>query len=162
MRIQQAYNFILILQIFIVFTSSVAIIWSLLLSCSYTPFLLLLVVAIFVFVSIYISKNESKISKIDKKTCILSVFIVWIILIIMGTIPLYIIFPDEKIRDIFFLAISLATTSGIWTNILHIDIPEFLIWQAILQWAGGLCTILVGSFFVEMILRKKSISNDFF
>ena len=145
-----------------VFTSLVAIIWSLLLSCSYIPFLLLLLIAIFIFVSIYISKNESKISKIDKKTCVLSVFIIWIILIIMGTIPLYIIFPDEKIRDVFFLAISLSTTSGIWTNILYTDIPEFLIWQAILQWTGGLCTILVGSFFVEMILRKKSISNDFF
>jgi len=80
----------------------------------------------------------------------------------MGGIPLYIIFPKEEIKDIFFLSVSLSTTSGIWTEIQSLNKPEFLIWQAILQWLGGLCTILVGSFFVEMVLRKKNIIKDYF
>ena len=161
MKIQDTYSFILILQIFMSFSSIIAIIWSLLIDCSYVPFLLLLLISIFFFVSIYISNNKFKILELDKKSCILSIFITWLLLIVMGGIPLYIIFPKEEIKDIFFLSVSLSTTSGIWTEIQSLNKPEFLIWQAILQWLGGLCTILVGSFFVEMVLRKKNISKDY-
>ncbi|MDB9971568.1 hypothetical protein OAE09_02795 [Alphaproteobacteria bacterium] len=162
MKIQDTYSFILILQIFMSFSSIIAIIWSLLIDCSYVPFLLLLLISIFFFVSIYISNNRFKILVLDKKSCILSIFITWLLLIVMGGIPLYIIFPKEEIKDILFLSVSLSTTSGIWTEIQGLNKPEFLIWQAILQWLGGLCTILVGSFFVEMVLRKKNIIKDYF
>ena len=162
MKIQDTYSFILILQIFMSFSAIIAIIWSLLIDCSYVPFLLLLLISIFFFVSIYISNNKFKILALDKKSCILSIFITWLLLIVMGGIPLYIIFPKEEIKDIFFLSVSLSTTSGIWTEIQSLNKPEFLIWQAILQWLGGLCTILVGSFFVEMVLRKKNIIKDYF
>ena len=144
------------------FSAFVAIVWSLLIHCSYIPFLLLLLISIFIFVSIYILNNEFKIIELDKKSCVLSIFITWLLLILMGAIPFYIIFPKENIRDIIFLSVSLASTSGIWTEINTINNPEFLIWQAILQWLGGLCTILVGSFFVEMVLRKRNIINDYF
>jgi trk system potassium uptake protein TrkH len=162
LKIQQTYSFILILQILMCLSSLLAIIWALLINCSYIPFLLLLLISIFIFVSIYISNNKFKILELDKKSCILSIFITWILLILMGAIPLYIVFPEENIRDIFFLSVSLSTTSGIWTEINTINNPEFLIWQAILQWLGGLCTILVGSFFVEMVLRKKNIVKNYF
>jgi trk system potassium uptake protein len=144
------------------FSSLVAIVWSLLIDCSYIPFLLLLLISVFIFVSIYILNNEFKIIELDKKSCVLSIFITWFLLILMGSIPFYIIFPKENMRDIFFLSVSLSSTSGIWTEINTMNNPEFLIWQAILQWLGGLCTILVGSFFVEMILRKKNIIKDYF
>ncbi|MAC41581.1 MAG: hypothetical protein CMJ05_07295 [Pelagibacterales bacterium] len=162
MKIQQTYSFILILQIFMSFSAFVAIVWSLLIGCSYIPFLLLLLISVFIFVSIYILNNEFKIIELDKKSCVLSIFITWILLILMGAIPFYIIFPKENIRDIIFLSVSLSSTSGIWTEINTINNPEFLIWQAILQWLGGLCTVLVGSFFVEMVLRKRNIINDYF
>ena len=144
------------------FASLVATIWALLVNCSYIPFLLLSLISVFIFVSIYISNNKFKILELDKKSCILSIFITWILLICLGAIPFYIMFPMENLRDIFFLSVSLSTTSGLWTEINTINKPEFLIWQAILQWLGGLCTILVGSFFVEMVLRKKNIVKDYF
>ena len=144
------------------FSAFVAIVWSLLIDCSYIPFLLLLLISVFIFVSIYILNNEFKIIELDKKSCVLSIFITWLLLILMGAIPFYIIFPKENIRDIIFLSVSLSSTSGIWTEINTINNPEFLIWQAILQWLGGLCTVLVGSFFVEMVLRKRNIINDYF
>ena len=103
MKIQQTYNFILILQIFMSFSAFVAIVWSLLIDCSYIPFLLLLLISVFIFVSIYILNNEFKIIELDKKSCVLSIFITWILLILMGAIPFYIIFPKENIRDIIFL-----------------------------------------------------------
>ena len=162
MKIQNTYPFILLLMIIISFSSIMAIVWSLLLGANAIPFILLLIIAIFIFVCVYISNNKINIEDIDKNTCVLSTFIIWLILIVMGAIPFYILFPDEKIKDIFFLTSSLVSTNGIWSNIEVSDISSFLIWQSILQWLGGLCTIVVGSFFVEMVLSKKNISKDYF
>ena len=162
MKIQNTYPFILLLMSIICFSSILAIVWSLLLSANSIPFLLLLIIAIFIFVCVYISNNKINIDDIDKNTCVLSTFVIWLMLIIMCAIPFYILFPDENIKDIFFLTASLATTNGIWSNIEITDSSSFLIWQSILQWLGGLCTIVVGSFFVEMVLNKKNISKDYF
>ncbi|MCH2679149.1 MAG: hypothetical protein MKZ86_07000 [Alphaproteobacteria bacterium] len=162
MKIQNTYPFILLLMIIISFSSIMAIVWSLLLGANAIPFILLLIIAIFIFVCVYISNNKINIEDIDKNTCVLSAFIIWLTLIVMGAIPFYILFPDEKIKDIFFLTSSLVSTNGIWSNIEISDISSFLIWQSILQWLGGLCTIVVASFFVEMVLSKKNISKDYF
>ena len=162
MKIQNTYPFILLLMIIISFSSIMAIVWSLLLSANSIPFLLLLIIAIFIFVCVYISKNKINIDDIDKKTCVLSSFVIWLMLIVMGAIPFYILFPGVNIKDIFFLTASLVSTNGAWSNIVIIDSSSFLIWQSILQWLGGLCTIVVASFFVEMVLSKKNISKDYF
>lgn len=162
MRIQQSYPFLLILQIIISFVSVFAIFWSFLLNASIIPFVLLLILSIFIFVSLYISNNKINKFTIDKSNCILSIFLIWIVLILMGTIPLYVIFPKENAKDIFFLTVTLVTTNGIWTDIDYISNPAFIVWKSVLQWTGGLCTIIVGSFFVEMVLSKKNISKDHF
>ena len=149
-------------MIIISFSSIMAIAWSLLLGANSIPFLLLLIIAIFIFVSVYISNNKINIEDIDKNTCVLSAFLIWIILLLMSSIPFYILFPEENIKDIYFITASLITTNGIWSNIEVTDRSSFLIWQSILQWLGGLCTIVVGSFFVEIVLSKKNISKDYF
>ena len=94
MKIQQTYDFILISQIIIGFAALSAIFWSFIRNANFIPFLLLLLVSIFIFVSVYISNNKLSKTKIDKNTCVLSIFIIWLVLIIMGAIPLYLIFPD--------------------------------------------------------------------
>ena len=162
MKIQNTYPFILLLMIIISFSSIMAIVWSLLLGANFIPFLLLLIIAIFIFVCVYISNNKINIDDIDKNTCVLSSFVIWLMLIVMGAIPFYILFPGENIKDIFFLTASLVSTNGAWSNIEIIDSSSFMIWQSILQWLGGLCTIVVASFFVEMVLSKKNISKDYF
>ena len=149
-------------MIMISFSSILAIVWSLLLSTNSIPFLLLLIIAIFIFVCVYISNNKINIDDIDKKTCVLSSFVIWLMLIVMGAIPFYILFPGDNIKDIFFLTASLVSTNGAWSNIEIIDSSSFMIWQSILQWLGGLCTIVIGSFFVEMVLSKKNITKDYF
>ena len=149
-------------MIMISFSSILAIVWSLLLSTNSIPFLLLLIIAIFIFVCVYISNNKINIDDIDKNTCVLSSFVIWLMLIVMGAIPFYILFPGENIKDIFFLTASLVSTNGAWSNIEIIDSSSFMIWQSILQWLGGLCTIVVASFFVEMVLSKKNITKDYF
>ena len=149
-------------MIMISFSSILAIVWSLLLSTNSIPFLLLLIIAIFIFVCVYISNNKINIDDIDKNTCVLSSFVIWLMLIVMGAIPFYILFPGENIKNIFFLTASLVSTNGAWLNFVIIDSSSFLIWQSILQWLGGLCTIVVASFFVEMVLSKKNIPKDYF
>ena len=149
-------------MIMISFSSILAIVWSLLLSANSIPFLSLLIIAIFIFVCVYISNNKINIDDIDKNTCVLSSFVIWLMLIVMGAIPFYILFPGENIKNIFFLTASLVSTNGAWLNFVIIDSSSFLIWQSILQWLGGLCTIVVASFFVEMVLSKKNISKDYF
>ena len=123
-------------MIMISFSSILAIVWSLLLSTNSIPFLLLLIIAIFIFVCVYISNNKINIDDIDKKTCVLSSFVIWLMLIVMGAIPFYILFPGENIKDIFFLTASLVSTNGAWSNIEIIDSSSFMIWQSILQWLG--------------------------
>ena len=162
MKVQQTFDFILISQIIIAFGAIVAILWSFIRNVNFIPFLLLLLASIFIFVTVYISNNKINKLQIDKSTCVLSIFIIWLVLIVMGAIPLYLIFPDENIKDIIFLTISLVSTNGIWTEIEYSNVISFLIWQSILQWLGGLCTIIMGSFFVEMVLNKKPISKDYF
>ena len=103
MKVQQTYDFILISQIIIAFGAILAIFWSFVRNVNFIPFLLLLLASIFIFVTVYISNNKLNKSQIDKSTCVLSIFIIWLVLIIMGAIPLYLIFPDEEIKDIIFL-----------------------------------------------------------
>ena len=81
MKIQNTYPFILLLMIIISFSSMMAIVWSLLLDANAIPFILLLIIAIFIFVCVYISNNKINIEDIDKNTCVLSTFIIWLILI---------------------------------------------------------------------------------
>ena len=162
MKVQQTFDFILISQVIISFGAIVAIFWSFVRNVNFIPFLLLLLASIFILVTVYISNNKINKLQIDKSTCVLSIFIIWLVLIVMGAIPLYLIFPDENIKDIIFLTISLVSTNGIWTEIEYSNVISFLIWQSILQWLGGLCTIIMGSFFVEMVLNKKPISKDYF
>ena len=95
MKIQNTYPFILILQIIISLSSIIAILWAILLEANSVPFVLSLILSIFIFGSVYISSNKINMSYIDKNTSILSIFIIWIMLIIMGTIPFYILFPEE-------------------------------------------------------------------
>ena len=107
-------------MIMISFSSILAIVWSLLLSTNSIPFLLLLIIAIFIFVCVYISNNKINIDDIDKNTCVLSSFVIWLMLIVMGAIPFYILFPGENIKDIFFLTASLVSTNGAWSNICFV------------------------------------------
>ena len=149
MKVQQTFDFILISQIIIAFGAIVAILWSFIRNVNFIPFLLLLLASIFILVTVYISNNKINKLQIDKSTCVLSIFIIWLVLIVMGAIPLYLIFPDENIKDIIFLTISLVSTNGVWTEIEYSNVTSFLIWQSILQWLGGLCTIIIGSFLLK-------------
>ena len=53
-------------MIIISFSSIMAIVWSLLLGANSIPFILLLIITIFIFVCVYISNNKINIEDIDK------------------------------------------------------------------------------------------------
>ena len=161
MKIQQTYIFIFISQIFISAFALLAIIWSLFVSANLIPFVVLLILSVFFSVSIYILlRNNSFI--MDKSTCILSMFISWFILICMGLIPFYIMLPDKSILDLILITVSLLSTFGLWLETPLFLSAEFLIWQSLLQWLGGLTSILIASFLVESVLVKNKLQNDIF
>ena len=161
MKIQQTYIFIFILQTFISVASVIAIIWSLAVSANFIPFMVLLILSVFFSVSIYISGSNIKLN-VDKSTCLISIFIIWVLLIVMGAIPFYIMFPEKSIEDLIFLSISLTSTFGLWLQYPIFFTNEFIIWQTLLQWIGGLVTILVASFLVEFILTKSKQNIEYF
>jgi len=161
LKIQQTYIFIFILQAFISITSLIAIIWSLALSADFIPFMVLLILSVFFSVSIYISTSNNKLN-VDKSTCLISIFVTWFLLIIMGAVPFYIMFPEKNIEDLIFLSLSLASTFGLWLQYPIFFTHEFIIWQSLLQWLGGLITILVASFLVEFILTKSKQNIEYF
>lgn len=161
MKIQQTYIFVFILQIFITASALAAILWSLAVAADYIPFLALLVLSIFFSVSIYISSSNIKLN-IDKSACLISIFITWFMLIFMGAIPFYVMFPEKNIEDLIFLSISLTSTFGLWLQYPILFSHEFIIWQSLLQWLGGLITILIASFLVEFILTKNKQDTEYF
>ena len=161
MKIQQTYIFLFISQIFISVSALIAILWSFLLSADLIPFVVLLILSVFFSGSTYILLKSTSFI-IDKSTCIISIFVSWFILICMGVIPFYIMFPDLSIYDLILLSLSLVSTYGTWLENPIIMNSEFLIWQALLQWLGGLTSILIASFLVESILVKNKLNSDIF
>ncbi len=161
MKIQQTYIFVFILQTIIASSAALGLLWSFIMSADVIPFIVLLILSIFFSGSVFISFRDSKLN-IDKTTCLIAIFITWFLLIIMGSIPFYIMLPDKNIFDVLFLSITLTTTFGSWPGLPVIFDHEFLIWQSILQWLGGLTTILIATFLIEFILSKNKLNNDHF
>ena len=62
--------------------------------------------------------------------------------------------PDKSILDLILITISLLSTFGLWLENPIFFSSEFLIWQSLLQWLGGLTSILIAGFLVESVLVK--------
>jgi trk system potassium uptake protein len=73
-----------------------------------------------------------------------SAILIWTVLPVFGALPLYQIGVVETGIDAWFEAVSGFTTTGA-TVIQHLDITEYsvLIWRALMQWLGGMATIIL-------------------
>ena len=70
--------------------------------------------------------------------------LVWLVLPIFGSIPLYLMPDDLSYTDAFFEAMSGLTTTGatIYTD-LDFQPRAVIFWRAMLQWFGGIGIIVV-------------------
>ncbi len=70
--------------------------------------------------------------------------LVWLILPVFGALPLFYIGVVPTVTDAYFEAMSGLTTTGatVLTE-LHIIERSVLVWRALLQWLGGLATLML-------------------
>ncbi|MGA0992224.1 MAG: potassium transporter TrkG, partial [Burkholderiaceae bacterium] len=74
----------------------------------------------------------------------LLVALVWLVLALFASLPLYFYFPDLRFSQAFFEGISALTTTGA-TVLVGLDSmpPSILIWRSLLQWFGGMGIIIL-------------------
>ncbi|MBT3534822.1 MAG: potassium transporter, partial [Rhodospirillaceae bacterium] len=70
--------------------------------------------------------------------------LVWLVLAFFGAIPLHFSGMPREPIDAFFEAISGLTTTGATTFVgLEAMSPAVLLWRALLQWSGGLLSVVL-------------------
>ena len=154
MRIHSALYFISILLFIFSIASLLVVFCCLNYKLNFLPFLSVFIFSVFLSSALYFANKNIEI-KFDIKSSIYAVFLSWPVLILMGSIPLFILYPEMNLMDLIFVSTSFSTTTGSWVN-LNINITdEFLIWQSTLQWLGGLLTIILATSFVEYLFDSN-------
>ncbi len=122
----------------------------------YLSLFLSLIIAIF-FYKIKISINKPNI--FDK---ILTVFLGYILLPLIISIPFYFSIYNLTFLDSFFEAISGFTSTGftIFDNIKHVD-QSLILWRSSTQWIGGLYFLFSIIFLIDIYDEsfKKTLTN---
>ena len=160
MRIHSALYFISIVLFVFSIASLLVVFCCLNYKLNFLPFFSAFIFSVFLSSALYFANKNIEI-KFDIKSSIYAVFMSWPILILMGSIPLFILYPQMNFMDLLMISTSFSTTTGSWIN-LDINITnEFLIWQSTLQWLGGLLTIILATSFVEYLfapyIKNKNI-----
>ena len=96
--------------------------------------------------------------KLGVKESILSVNLLWIVLGVVGAIPLY-IYTEVSFASAFFEAISGFTTTGatVYTNIEAL--PHFILFhRSLMHWIGGMGVIVLGVGLLSIINPTGSLS----
>jgi len=120
---------------------------------------LALFIAIFLiinFTCFYILKKQKL--KLGVKESILSVNLLWLILGLVGAIPLY-IYTNVSFSSAFFEAISGFTTTGatVYSNIEAL--PHFILFhRSLTHWLGGMGVIVLGVGLLSIINPTGSLS----
>jgi trk system potassium uptake protein TrkH len=79
-----------------------------------------------------------------KREAFMFLVLVWLVLAFFGAVPLHFSGLPRQPIDAFFEAISGLTTTGATTFVgLEAMSPAVLLWRALLQWSGGLLSIVL-------------------
>lgn len=102
---------------------------------------------------------------IDKSrfTIVSCILFGWIVIFFLCSIPLLLADLDLDFSSVFFETISMATTTGFTVLSEEIkDIIPLLIWRSITQWIGGLYTLFVYLYILDLIILedKQSILQN--
>ena len=109
-----------------------------------------------VLVILVLNIFKKKINK-NLNFLIVNFLFIWIIIIIIGTIPLFEIYENSSLSEIFFISTSLSTTTGLrLSDTILQDNDIFLMWHAILQFIGANYSILTYLLFFSLILKKEN------
>ncbi|MBJ56877.1 MAG: hypothetical protein CMP24_01385 [Rickettsiales bacterium] len=90
---------------------------------------------------------------------IINFFLIWIILIIISSIPLIAIYESKSLSEILFVSTSLATTTGFsLSESVLADNKILILWQSMVQYIGAHYTLLSYLLFSLIIFRKETKS----
>tara|TARA_B100001093_G_scaffold151781_1_gene144499 strand:+ start:316 stop:1722 length:1407 start_codon:yes stop_codon:yes gene_type:complete len=114
---------------------------------------------IIAFLFYKIKSDENKPSIFDK---ILTVFLGYLLLPLILSIPLYFSIYDLTFLNAFFESVSGFTSTGftIFDNLKHID-QSLILWRSSIQWIGGLYFLFSIIFLIDIYDEslKKSLTN---
>tara|TARA_B100000902_G_scaffold139391_1_gene137461 strand:+ start:1281 stop:2687 length:1407 start_codon:yes stop_codon:yes gene_type:complete len=124
-----------------------------------TYYLSLISSLIIAFLFYKIKSDENKPSIFDK---ILTVFLGYLLLPLILSIPLYLSIYDLTFLNAFFESVSGFTSTGftIFDNLKHID-QSLILWRSSIQWIGGLYFLFSIIFLIDIYDEslKKSLTN---
>ncbi len=124
-----------------------------------TYYLSLISSLIIAFLFYKIKSDENKPSIFDK---ILTVFLGYLLLPLILSIPLYFSIYDLTFLNAFFESVSGFTSTGftIFNNLKHID-QSLILWRSSIQWIGGLYFLFSIIFLIDIYDEslKKSLTN---
>lgn len=90
---------------------------------------------------IFTFKGQSQLA--GRRQSLLLLALVWLVLPIAGALPLHAAGYPKGLMDAIFEAVSGFTTTGASVFIELAEVPRsIIIWRALLQWMGGLTTLL--------------------
>ncbi len=124
----------------------------------YLSFILSLIIAITFYRANFTSKKSSIFQKI------LTVFLGYILIPLVLSIPFYLSIYNLTFLNSFFEAVSGFTSTGftIFENIKHID-QSLILWRSTTQWIGGLYFLFSIIFLIDIYDEnfKKTLTNFF-
>ena len=156
-----SYKSILKLINFIAITLSLFFLLELIVAIAYDENINKLAIFIFAFlavnlISLFILKNQKL--NLNIKESILSVNILWILLGLLGAIPLY-LYTDVSFASAFFEAISGFTTTGATVYSDIENLPHFILFhRSLMHWLGGMGIIVLGVGLLSIINPTGSLS----
>jgi len=105
-------------------------------------FLLLTTGALFVSGGTLLA-TRSRGRSLTRKTALLSAAAIWGALSIGGLVPFWVAGADPYAA--LFDSVSAVTTTGYWSFQVGGADPALVLWRAVLQWIGGLTTLLLAA-----------------
>jgi trk system potassium uptake protein TrkH len=98
---------------------------------------------------------------IARKQQLLIVLGIWFLLPLGAGLPYYLTGSISTFSGAYFEAVSGFTTTGLSLIKSQTDVPKsILMWRAVLQWLGGLTTLLMLSFIIGRIMGIELFGRD--
>ena len=157
MSYKSIFKFISLINITLAIFFILELLVALIYKENYQKLAIFITIFLIINLSIYYFLKKDKL-KLGIKESILSVNLLWVILGIVGAIPLY-LYTEISFASSFFEAISGFTTTGatVYSNIEAL--PHFILFhRSLTHWLGGMGVIVLGVALLPIINPTGSLS----
>ena len=108
-----------------------------------------------IFIIFIFNKFSPKL-KLNLYSLLIYFFLIWVLIIIISSLPFLVINQEYSINEILFLGTSLATTTGFSLNNISIEYNTSLqLWRSIVQFIGATFTMLTYLMLFILFLNRN-------